>query len=63
MSVTEPPVKQGPSLPPEKESATSPFLALLVAVMLAAATGVLVDWPTAATVFGIVVGMFTARRR
>jgi hypothetical protein len=63
MSVTKPPVKQQPSGPPEKESPAQPFLALSVAVVLAAATGLLADWTAAVTVFSAVSALLTTSRR
>lgn len=58
MRVTPPRGKE-----PGSDSATHPLFAVVLAVVLAAATGLLVNPAAAVTVFVAVIGLFAATRR
>ncbi len=47
----------------EHDPSIQPTVALAISTVLAALTGILTDWHTAATVFLTTVAMFTADRR
>ncbi|WP_280431548.1 hypothetical protein [Nocardia brasiliensis] len=63
MSVTSRPPEGKPVPPTSDPGPVHPITALLLAASLGALTGLLVDWPTGATVLAAVIGLFEARRQ